>query len=186
MSPTSFVYPICEEPVWRLMLSDTDYQVPVYWRDWLADRGSLTARLQRLCAGDLSVKVIKQGLAFPKLSERQALNLSGRRKALIREVILKGAGQPWVYARSVLPLTTLTGRLRKLRHLDNRPLGALLFKDPNMTREPVQIARFTSNNLAAFLNTADTSAWGRRSVFRLDNKPLLVSEVFLPTFKPYN
>jgi chorismate--pyruvate lyase len=168
------------------MLSDTDYQVPPCWRDWLADRGSLTARLLNLSGGDLSVVVANQGLAFPKRSEQRALNLSGRRKALIREVILYGGGQPWVYARSVLPLTTLTGRLRKLRHLDNRPLGALLFKDPNMRREAVQIAHFKNNNLPHLLNNLGTSAWGRRSVFRLDNKPLLVSEVFLPTFKPYN
>jgi len=168
------------------MLSDTDYQVPRCWRDWLADRGSLTARLLNLSGGDLSVVVVNQGLAFPKRSEQRALNLSGRRKALIREVILYGGGQPWVYARSVLPLATLTGRLRKLRHLDNRPLGALLFKDPNMRREAVHIARFKSNNLPDLLNNLGTAAWGRRSVFRLDNKPLLVSEVFLPTFKPYN
>jgi chorismate-pyruvate lyase len=28
--------------------------------------------------------------------------------------------------------------------------------------------------------------WARRSVFLLENKPLLVAEIFLPTFKPYN
>jgi chorismate--pyruvate lyase len=168
------------------MLSDTDYQVPPCWRDWLADRGSLTARLLNLSSGDLEVKVINQGLAVPKRSEQRTLNLSGRRKALIREVILYGSGQPWIYARSVLPLTTLTGRLRKLRHLDNRPLGALLFKDPNMRREAVQVARFKADSLPRQVIDMEASVWGRRSVFRLDEKPLLVSEVFLPTFKLYN
>ena len=168
------------------MLSDTDYQVPPCWRDWLADSGSLTARLLKLSSGDLLVKVINQGLAVPKCSEQRALNLSPRRRALIREVILYGGGKPWVYARSVLPLTTLTGRLRKLRHLDSRPLGALLFKDPNMRREPVQVARFKKDSSPELVGNTEHSVWGRRSVFRLDNKPLLVSEVFLPTFNPYN
>ena len=168
------------------MLSDRDYQVPPCWCDWLADRGSLTARLLKLSGGDLFVKVINQGLAVPKRSEQRALNLSARRRALIREVILYGGGQPWVYARSVLPLATLTGRLRKLRRLDNQPLGALLFKDPNMRRDPVQVARLKSDSLPELVSNIENSVWGRRSVFRLDNKPLLVSEVFLPSFKPYN
>jgi len=166
------------------MLSESDYQVPPFWRDWLADRGSLTQRLLAASDQDLAVKVINQQLEVPRLSERQALSLGGRKLAMIREVILYGAGQPWVYARSVVPLTTLTGRLRKLRHLDNRPLGALLFKDPSMTRGPVQIACFKSNTkaLPKVLDNSDEPVWGRRSVFRLDAKPLLVTEVFLTGF----
>jgi len=134
------------------------------------------------------VEVISQTVEVPRLSERQALGLGGRKRAMIREVILYGAGQPWVYARSVLPLSTLTGRLRKLRQLDNQPLGALLFKDPRMSREPVQIADFNAStkHLLPLVNGTDKAVWGRRSVFRLDNKPLLVSEVFLPKFKAYN
>jgi len=162
------------------MLSQSDYKVPPFWRDWLADRGSLTQRLLVASGRDLSVKIINQQLEVPRLSERQALGLGGRKRAMIREVILYGAGQPWVYARSVLPLTTLTGRLRKLRHLDNRPLGALLFKDPSMTREPVQIACFKPR--ARVLDNMGEPVWGRRSVFRLDAKPLLVTEVFLTGF----
>jgi len=166
------------------MLSKSDYQVPLFWRGWLADRGSLTQRLLAASDQDLSVKVINQQLEVPRLSERQALSLGGRKLAMIREVILYGAGQPWIYARSVVPMTTLTGRLRKLRHLDNRPLGALLFKDPSMTRGPVQIACFKPNTkaLPKVLDNSDEPVWARRSVFRLDSKPLLVTEVFLTGF----
>lgn len=158
------------------MLSRTDYRVPLFWVDWLADAGSLTGRLLQASNGDLKVKVVSQRLAVPTLSERCMLGLKEKRCAMIREVVLYGAGQPWVYARSILPLATLTGRLRKLRRLDSRPLGALLFSDPTMRREPVQFTSFHSN--------AGRPIWGRRSVFRLDNKPLLVAEFFLPTFKP--
>jgi len=170
------------------MLSKTDYRLPLFWRDWLSDAGSLTERLLEASNGDLSVSVLNQGLDVPSLSERQVLGLSDRRRAMVREVVLYGAGQPWVFARSVLPLTTLTGRLRKLRQLDNQPLGALLFKDPTMRREPVQVACINTNGqaLPSQIISADQSFWGRRSVFRLDQKPLLVAEFFLPTFKPYN
>ena len=107
---------------------------------------------------------------------------------MVREVVLYGNAQPWVFARSILPLSTLTGRLRKLRQLSNQPLGELLFKDPSMCREPVQYARFDAGNnlLPQSTVSMDQVSWGRRSVFRLDNKPLLVAEVFLPDFNPHN
>jgi chorismate--pyruvate lyase len=99
-----------------------------------------------------------------------------------------GGGMPWVYARSIIPISTLTGRLRSLRHLDNQPLGALLFNDPTMRRESVEIACHTNANaqMPLALREIQSPMWGRRSVFRLDNKPMLVSEIFLPDFKPYN
>lgn len=170
------------------MLSATDRSVPAHWRGWLSDTGSLTQRLIDASGGEFNVQIIKQGFELPRLSEMRALALSPRRLALIREVILYGRGQPWVYARSIIPLSTLTGRLRKLRQLDNSPLGALLFNDVSMSREPVEVACISSNNarLPTALSEIAPPLWGRRSVFRLDKKPLLVNEIFLPAFKPYN
>ena len=171
---------------WYSMLSQTDYRVPKLWRDWLFDAGSLTQRLLDASGGELSVHVIKQQFQVPSLSERHILGLADRQQALVREVLLRGAGQPWVFARSVIPFTTLSGRLRKLRQLDNQPLGALLFNDPTMTREAVEVACVNAdNNQLPCRSLGDESpVWGRRSVFRLDKKPLLVAEFFLPSFEP--
>jgi chorismate--pyruvate lyase len=176
------------EPDWRCMLSKADSRVPISWRNWLADAGSLTERLMQASDGNLRVSVLKQGFEVPRFSERQLLGLADRRRAMVREVVLYGNAQPWVFARSILPLTTLTGRLRKLRQLSNQPLGELLFKDPTMCREPVQVAYFDAGNrlLPPSVSSIDQASWGRRSVFRLDKKPLLVAEVFLPDFHPYH
>ncbi|MDG1694171.1 MAG: chorismate lyase [Porticoccaceae bacterium] len=176
------------EPTWRSMLSKADPRVPNVWRDWLSDSGSLTERLLDLSRGDLKVRVLRQNLEVPRFSERQLLDLSDRRRAMVREVILYGSGKPWVFARSILPLPTLTGRLKKLRQLSDQPLGELLFNDPTMRREPVQYACFDSGNktLPSSALSAGKENWGRRSVFKLDNKPLLVAEVFLTDFNPYN
>lgn len=176
------------EPAWRQMISVSDYTVPAQLRSWLSDTGSLTQRLIDACDDKLTVQVLRQNMGVPRLSERRALGLQQRRLALIREVLLLGGGTAWVYARSIIPLSTLTGRLRSLRQLDNRPLGALLFSDPSMCREPVEVACFNSTNaqMPAALTAYQSPIWGRRSVFRLDNKPMLVNEIFLPDFKPYN
>jgi len=162
--------------------------VPTTLHGWLLDRGSLTTRLLEASGGQLKVEVLSQSLRRPSLSERRALSLPEHRLALVREVLLIGRGVPWVFARSVIPLQTLTGRLRKLRHLDSRPLGALLFSDPAMTREPLEWACIEPNGraLAQQLNNINSPLWGRRSVFKLSAKPLLVCEIFLPSFTAYD
>ena len=177
-----------QEPSWRSLLSHSDRSVPKQWRDWLLDTGSLTQRLIDASNNSLTVQILNQRIDIPRFTEQRALKLPPRRLTMIREVVLLANLTPWVYARSIIPLTTLTGRLRKLRQLDNQPLGALLFRDPTMTREAVEVACHTNINakLPTALGDIQKSLWGRRSVFRLDAKPLLVSEIFLPDFKPYN
>ena len=155
-------------------------------RPWLLDRGSLTERLIRASKGQFEVKILFQGMGVPQLSEQRALELPVRQRALIREVILFGNHQPWVHARSIIPIKTLTGRLRKLRKLDNRPLGALLFSDPGMA--PIEISNLPMLEPwpSTVSSTYGSPVQGRRSLFWLDGKPLLVSEVFLTGFTPYN
>lgn len=152
---------------------------------WLLDEGSLTARLQALSQGEFEVQLLNQGWGIAKPSELFALKCSSRHKILVREVVLKGKGQPWVFARSLVPYTSLTGRLKALKHLDNKPLGALLFQDPNMHRDAIEVAAVHRHHDyvdASVAPAEDVELWGRRSVFYLDQNPLLVSEVFLPDF----
>ncbi|MFW1678631.1 chorismate--pyruvate lyase family protein [Pontibacter sp. JAM-7] len=150
---------------------------PHYWQGWLMDSSSLTQRLVRLSQGDFEVRVIRQQWGRPTRSEAQALGMRSRQVALIREVQLLGQGQPWVYARSLIPAKTLTGAQRRLRHLGNRSLGSLLFSTPGMRRGPLQICRIPMD---------DSPLWARRSVFYLQEKPLLVCEVFLTPLQQVN
>lgn len=158
--------------------------MPRRWRRWLEDRGSLTQRLIAASGGDFHVEILRQFIGQPTPDEARALGLGNRRRGLIREVLLIGNGVPWVFARSVLPLATLTGRRNHLRHLDDRPLGQELFSDNSMHREPVEIARIDSAALPLLPTQPAAPLWGRRSVFRLDGKPLLVAEIFLADFDP--
>jgi chorismate--pyruvate lyase len=151
---------------------------PTEWYSWLVDSGSLTQRLIKKSHGDFKVEVVKQGWFLPTRSEAKALNMRSRQFALVREVRLKGNGKDWVYARSIIPATTLTGRQRQLRMLGNSSLGHLLFSDPSMKRGPLQISHLKLND--------GRKLWARRSVFFLSNKPLLVCEVFLPELLQVN
>jgi len=154
-------------------------------RSWLLDPSSLTQRLTSACAGQFRVKVLALGWIRPLPDERRRLGLRQDSMALVRQVQLLCNERPWVYARTVIPRATLSGRQRRLAHLGARPLGAALFADPTMARDPVEVARLIPGGVLYALATAGLvpaprEVWARRSVFRVSGKPLLVSEIFLP------
>ena len=148
---------------------------------WLFDHSSLTARLVRSCQR-FNVKLISQRVERPSLDERKALMLGNAESALIRQVYLYCDAVPVVYARTVIPLSTLTGPQRCYANLGNRPLGAMLFADRSMRRDQVMVTCLHPEQ-ALYTKIAETGddIWGRRSVFRVGGKPLLVSEFYLPT-----
>lgn len=152
-------------------------------RSWLLDDGSLTAKLVKLSHGEFRVQVLQQAYARASRSEALALGIGFHEQCLIREVILRGHNQPWVFARSVLPISSLSGSLRHLRKQGTRPLGAFLFSQPHLKRSPIALSLISRHH--AYLPESllgNTPVWGRRSIFSIDDKPLLVSEVFLPDF----
>ena len=160
-------------------------RVPGELRDWLLDGGSLTDRLRKGCEGRFSVRVLGEGWYRPRLDEARTLAVSASALGWVRQVQLLCDGEPQVFARTVVPVTTLTGAQRRLASLGNRPLGAFLFADPGMRRGAVELACIRPGEAmfaeaAGSLKPAPACIWGRRSVFRVDGKPLLVTEVFLP------
>lgn len=174
------------DPHWRPVKQFTTASLPPTLRYWLLDDGSLTRHLINLNTGPFRVQRLYQGWQAPLPSERALLNIPLRQLALIREVALLVAGNAVVFARSVFPYTSLTGSLTHLRKLQNKPLGAILFNHPGMHRSPFELARLGGNSdyLPLAMQQCD-EAWGRRSRFTIENKALLVSEVFLDSFSPW-
>jgi chorismate--pyruvate lyase len=159
--------------------------IPPGLSGWLLDTASLTLRLQQLCQGKFQVRVLSQAWGVPTVDEAQALGMKPGMLAMIRQVHLLCDGQPWVYARTVIPVTSLRGKLQRLEHLGSRPLGGMLFADPGMRRGRVELARISRGQAVyqaatSHLRQQPAEIWGRRSVFLLCARPLLVSEVFLP------
>ena len=165
-----------------MLLSHT----PMDIAPWLFDEGSLTRRILLNCNKKFEVKVLSQQWQRPMLNEALRLGAHPEHLALIREVLLYCGDTPWVFARSVLPRKTLTGPRAFLGKLGSRPLGEILFSDPNIQRDALEIAEIKKGQrmfdcATAHLKQAPNSVWGRRSVFYLHKKPLLVNEVFLPS-----
>jgi chorismate lyase len=162
-------------------------ELPASLTVWLLDPASLTRRLQGLCSGEFRVRVLSQVRGRPRLDEARALGMRRGGLAIIRQVQLLCDEHPQVYARTVIPVSSLKGRLRRLARLGARPLGAMLFADRGMQRGVVELARIRPRETLYADAVRDPSQargdiWGRRSIFRLAHKPLLVSEIFLPDF----
>ena len=165
-------------PGWSTCLNVAPQTLPPFWRSWLLERGSLTARLSSLRPGQFSVDCQHEGLGYPTPAEQRELKLSANERVWFREVILKLDDVPVVYARTVVPGSALTGRLARLRHLGNRSLGTFLFSQPDTRRTFVRVSHCKAN--AAGLE------WARRSVFTLGGKSLMVTEAFSPSLTKFD
>ena len=152
---------------------------------WLSDQGSLTKRLRDRCGDHFSVRVLNQQWLKPGIDEARLLQIPGRQTVLLRQVQLLCGSQVLVYARSIIPLDTLRGRHRRLKHLRDKPLGGYLFANLTLQRKQLRLASIARNDplfrIALSHSAQDCPCiWGRRSLFTLDRKSLLVSEFFLP------
>ncbi len=174
------------EPRWQAHHRYRRQALPAATRRWLLDQGSLTDQLVRLTGGAFQVRQLSQQWRTPRHSERRPLGLAPREVALVREVILLCHGQPWVFARSVLPAASLRGPLRHLRHLRDRSLGGLLFRQPSLRRGAFELARIEAGHACVPGQFAPLRpVWGRRSRLWIHGHELMVSEVFLEAFQPW-
>lgn len=192
MSASHPLFPVTLNADWR---SPSIGELNDLITEWLLDPTSLTLRLKSHCK-HFEVKVLGQQIQKCSEAESHGEILKGD-DVLVREVLLYCDGTPHVFARSLLPLSSLTGEEKKLAELGSQSLGQVLFNHPNIQRKDIQIAQFDQSTSVAHLshylfedilnktNIYADSLWGRRSIFILNNKPLMVAEVFLPPALAY-
>lgn len=148
-------------------------------REWLFEPGSLTAKLKE-SAQHFSVKVLSETVFSLTLEQQQWLKCSAA-TALNREVLLLCDNIPMVYAQSWLPTMDTQN---PLHNMGERPLGDVIFQNPQLTRTDIEVARFNTQHsiqrLVTQLNLPKQTLLGRRSIFSLPDYQFLVCEVFLP------
>ena len=174
------LFPVTLPSHWQ---RSNSYALPKHLQSWLLDPDSLTARLKTHCH-QFRVELLGQKVEDCQAHEAVATIPVGE-KVLVREVLLYCDDKPHVFARSLLPLSSLTGPKQALANLGTQSLGQVLFNNPSLERQVIEVATFdlTSSvgKLASDLQLNITHPlWGRRSIFVLENKPLMVAEVFLP------
>ena len=140
------------------------------WRQWLFDSSSLTQLLIQKSDGDFRVEVREEEwVLLPNSAVRSCFGpMSKGHRFWSRKVVLVGNNTPWVLAHTLIPEFSLTGPLKRLLELNEKPLGEYLFSHPDLIRSGIDITPIAGGT------------WGRRSLFYLFEKPVMVAEFFLP------
>lgn len=144
--------------------------LPSVVTDYLTSTGSLTARLEKLANKPIGVKVLSDRIVALSHAQKIRLGLPKNRPALARcrQVLLYGDDeQAWVQAVSLLPLSSLTGDLKRLKQLGDTPIGYVLFKK---NRTLPHTRHYYQNH----------DGIGRSTLYRHCGRPILIDEVFLP------
>lgn len=180
-----YIFPVGIPSLW--VEPDKSVIPSSYLKNWLLDTGSLTERLQTQCTS-FHLTLIGQQHAqltpeeFHRVcAPQQQLNL---KQWQVREVILWGDNQPWVFARSIIPQRLCESNFI---NLNTKPLGQLIFNDKRFERMPFEVTNMCpSSAFQAQLHlSTEMDLWGRRSVFNFENLKMSVSEVFLPHSPAY-
>ena len=179
------------EPLWRPARRLNRGEIPEKYRAWLLDRSSLTERVIEHCRGGFRVRLLSQERARPLRSEAAALGIRPGTRAVVRQVQLMCGDTPWVYARTIIPPRTLARRAHRFTRLGARSLGAMLFADPSTERGEMEVTCLTPGDalfhfVARNLGDWPSAIWGRRSLFHLSGKPLLVCEFFMPAIAEFS
>ncbi len=105
--------------------------------------------------------------------QRNETQLLGKVKAhcLVREVELSiDDNKVVMWARTIMPIMALSGSLKQLQHLKNKPLGDVIFQYPTLRRSPFEFGQVQCD---------EKFFWARRSVFHiLRGQWILINEIF--------
>lgn len=158
--------------------------IPEHIYPWLSKSNHLTATLQATGV-TFSLSILSQSVSQPYPDEIQALDAEYQ-SALIRKVFLKGNEEPMIFARVVVPEPTYRHYQKDFDHLGDAPIGqTLLYNRDDVFRGPFEYQLLLPNSplfqeVKAWLShSIQPALWARRSVFRLRQGALLISEVFL-------
>lgn len=169
-----------------------------YWHDelpasaaaqeaqWLQAEGSLTEQIKAVCLEPFRVVVLAQHWRPACPAGAALLGLSASERVLHRLVALCDGKTPLVFACSLLPEAALAGRFAGLGELGDQPLGHWIFMDPVLKRAEMSFAELPVSAFPRGLGLDPRAAQpihGRRTIFTGAEKPILVSEFFLPALR---
>jgi len=157
-------------------------------KEWLLCTGSFMNRLETFGVQDAEVNVIQQAWLKPNDEEADQLGLNPEESAFVREVLIQSPSNAWMYARSVIPRATLTDKEIELTQLENRALGTVLFQEKAWQRQSFEFSFLSKNSdwftkILTHVKLPTAGLWARRSQFHLQEKKLLLTEIFLPSIE---
>ena len=134
---------------------------------WLTESGSITSRIKSF--SNFRLKLLRDGPGEVDTAEDDLI-IANYEKNNIREVVLYSDEEPFIYAKSILPLETIRLGLGALGNLKENPLGDILFSNPKIKKKHMLFAKFESNKRIFY---------GRKGIYTVKGYPFSVCEIFL-------
>ncbi len=134
---------------------------------WLNESGSITSRIKSF--SNFRLKLLRDGPGEVNAAEDDLI-ITNYKENNIREVVLFSDEQPFIYAKSILPLETIRLGLDALGNLKENPLGDILFSNPEIKKKYMLFAKFESNKRIFY---------GRKGIYTVKGYPFSVCEIFL-------
>lgn len=169
---------------WHTLTPQMRLHLPPRVRDWVALETSMTERIGLVAARPIAVEVLRQAHGRLHPDEHRFFP-TATEPATVREVCLSADTLPLLIARSVFTSRTLQTHPTIVK-LGTKPLGSLLFAggkpSPYSAREYARLGPDTP--LYGLVRKRHQGMqphyWARRTLFRLFDAPLLVTEIFMP------
>ena len=134
---------------------------------WLTESGSITSRIKSF--SNFRLKLLRDGPGEVDTLEDDLI-ITNYKENNIREVVLYSDEEPFIYAKSILPLETIRLGLGALGSLKENPLGDILFSNPKIKKKYMLFAKFESNKRIFY---------GRKGIYTVKGYPFSVCEIFL-------
>ena len=146
--------------------------------------GSMTKILKELSRHRLTLTVLEHTWQKPQQHESKILSQRNG-WGIGREVVMSGAGKPWLYARTFFPESVVKAQGNDFLFLGSRPLGELLFSNPQVRRSDFTVAQLFPGHreyqdAVKALQEAPEYLWARRSEFYFPSGAITLLEVFSP------
>ncbi len=142
---------------------------------WLLEQGSLSELFAQYCQHFSVELTFNQPIEAGLLSAQESQLLKPE-SCLLRQVVLQGDGQPWALGRTLIPLSVNDDEF-DLSQQGSTPLGVTIFAAQHVRRDALQVGRVL---------TPAGDLLARRSRLWMNDKPMLVAELFLPAAPIYN
>ena len=136
-------------------------------KSWLLEQGPITKRIKSIA--EFRLELIQDELSDATDDEILFLKIDSE-EIRIREVILFGNENPMVFARTIIPNTTIEKGLKELGKIGNKPLGDILFEKDIFSKDDIVFASFKDK---------ESLFWGRKIKYTVKDQPFSVMEVFL-------
>lgn len=161
---------------WFSNATDLEPSPSVSMHSWLTKPYVLGNALEK-GHGSIQVQVLSESFETPFDHEKAFLDKNEEGSFFVREVYLKNQEKVLTYGRVVIPFVTYKNNESKIVELKDKSFGKhILYSHPNCTRGEFEYACTQYQN---------HPLWGRRSLFRLNDDPLIVTEFYMTDLGSY-